>query len=91
MKEKVYLAVALGAGSGRVLAARTDLKSLELEDIHRFSNPGTDLPGGLVWNVLSLYREILHGLKLAVEKYGKDIAALGIDTWGVDFALLDAR
>ncbi len=91
MKEKVYLAVDLGAGSGRVLAARTDLKSLELEDIHRFSNPGTDLPGGLVWNVLSLYREILHGLKLAVEKYGKDIAALGIDTWGVDFALLDAR
>jgi len=91
MKEKVYLAVDLGAGSGRVLAARTDLRTLELEDIHRFDNPGTNLPGGLVWNILSLYREILHGLSLAVERYGEDITALGIDTWGVDFALLDAQ
>jgi sugar (pentulose or hexulose) kinase len=91
MKEKVYLAVDLGAGSGRVLAAKTDFQTLELEDLHRFDNPGTDLPGGLVWNVLSLYREILHGLKLGVQKYGDDIAALGIDTWGVDFALLDAQ
>ncbi len=91
MKEKVFLAVDLGAGSGRVLAARTDFRTFELEDIHRFDNPGTDLPGGLVWNVLSLYREILHGLRLAVERYGDQIAALGIDTWGVDFALLDAQ
>ncbi len=91
MKEQVYLAVDLGAGSGRVLAAKTDLQTLELEDLHRFDNPGTDLPGGLVWNVLSLYREILHGLKLGVQKYGDTIAALGIDTWGVDFALLDAQ
>ena len=89
MKEQVYLAVDLGAGSGRVLAARTDLQTLELEDIHRFDNPGTDLPGGLVWNPLSLYREIVHGLKLSVRKFGENIAALGIDTWGVDFALLD--
>ena len=91
MKEQVYLAVDLGAGSGRVLAARTDLQTLELEDIHRFDNPGTDLPGGLVWNILSLYREILHGLSLAVERYGENITALGIDTWGVDFALLDEQ
>ena len=89
MKEKVYLAVDLGAGSGRVLAAKTDLRTLELEELHRFDNPGTDLPGGLVWNVLSLYHEILHGLKIGVQKHGEDIAALGIDTWGVDFALLD--
>ena len=89
MKEKVFLAVDLGAGSGRVVAARTDFQTFELEDIHRFDNPGTDLPGGLVWNVLNLYREILQGLHLAVERHGNNIAALGIDTWGVDFALLD--
>lgn len=91
MKETVYLAVDLGAGSGRVLAATTDLKTLTLEELHRFDNPGTDLPGGLVWNVLSLYREILQGLRKGVEKYGDSIAALGIDTWGVDFALLDGE
>ncbi|NNC90173.1 MAG: rhamnulokinase [Akkermansiaceae bacterium] len=88
---KVFLAVDLGAGSGRVLAGRTDFESLELEDVHRFENPATDLPGGLVWNPVGLHREILHGLRLAVRKYGDRIAALGIDTWGVDFALLDAQ
>ena len=91
MKEKVFLAVDLGTGSGRVVAARTDFQTFELEDLHRFDNPGTDLPGGLVWNVLSLYREILTGLKIAVERHQGKIAALGIDTWGVDFALLDAE
>lgn len=91
MNEQVYLAVDLGAGSGRVLAAQTSKQSLTLEELHRFDNPGTDLPGGLVWNVLGLYREILHGLKIAVDRFGDRISALGIDTWGVDFALLDAQ
>ena len=90
MNDKVYLAIDLGAGSGRLLAGRTDLKNLDLEEVHRFENPGTNLPGGLVWNVVGLYREIIHGLKLAVARYGERIQSLGIDTWGVDFALLDA-
>lgn len=91
MNDKVYLAIDLGAGSGRLLAGRTDLKHLDLEEVHRFENPGTNLPGGLVWNVVGLYREILYGLKLAVARYGERIQSLGIDTWGVDFALLDAQ
>ena len=91
MSDKVYLAIDLGAGSGRLLAGHTDLRTLKLEEIHRFENPGTKLPGGLVWNVVGLYREILYGLKLAVSKYGSRIKSVGIDTWGVDFALLDAQ
>ncbi len=87
--EKVFIAVDLGAGSGRVIAARTDLNRLHLEDIHRFDNPGTDLPGGSYWNVLGLYREILEGLRRAVEKHGEAIVSIGIDTWGCDFGLLD--
>ena len=59
--EKVFIAVDLGAGSGRVIAARTDFSKLELEEIHRFDNPGTDLPGGSFWNIIGLYREILEG------------------------------
>jgi sugar (pentulose or hexulose) kinase len=88
---KVFLAIDLGAGSGRVIAGQTDARQLELEEIHRFDNPGTELPGGAVWNVVGLFREILHGLQRAGERYGDRIAAIGIDTWGVDFGLLDDR
>jgi rhamnulokinase len=88
--EKVFIAIDLGAGSGRVIAARTNLSKMELEEIHRFDNPGTDLPGGSFWNILGLYREILEGLRRSVERYGENIASIGIDTWGCDFGLIDA-
>ena len=90
-RKQVHLAIDLGAGSGRVLAASTDYtEKLYLEEIHRFDNPGTDLPGGSFWNILGLYRDVLHGIKLAVAKHGDRIKSLGIDTWGCDYALLDA-
>lgn len=85
----VFLAIDLGAGSGRVIAAETDLTDLRLEEVHRFPNPGTDLPGGSFWNIVELFREIREGIRLAVEKYGKRIVSIGIDTWGCDFGLLD--
>jgi len=86
---KVFIAVDLGAGSGRVIAAKTDFNKLELEEVHRFENPGTELPGGSFWNIIGLYREILVGLRSAVERYGENIVSIGIDTWGCDFGLLD--
>lgn len=89
--KKVFIAVDLGAGSGRVIAAKTDFSTLELEEIHRFDNPGTDLPGGSFWNVIGLYREILEGLRRAVERHGESIVSIGIDTWGCDFGLLDGN
>lgn len=91
MTEKVFIAVDLGAGSGRVLAARTDFSTVTLEDVHRFDNPGTELPDGSYWNLIGLYREILEGLRLAVQRYGEKIVSIGIDTWAVDFGLLDQR
>lgn len=87
--QKVFIAVDLGAGSGRVIAARTDFSKLELEEVHRFENPGTELPGGSFWNILGLYREILEGLRRAVERHGESIVSIGIDTWGCDFGLID--
>lgn len=87
---KVFIAVDLGAGSGRVMAARTDFQTLELEEMHRFDNSGVDVPGGSFWNILGLYREILEGLRRAVAKHGEAIVSIGIDTWGCDFGLLDA-
>jgi sugar (pentulose or hexulose) kinase len=89
--QKIFIAVDLGAGSGRVIAAKTDFTTLELEEIHRFDNPGTDLPGGSFWNIIGLYREILEGLRRAVERYGENIVSIGIDTWGCDFGFIDAN
>ena len=86
---KVFIAVDLGAGSGRVIAAKTDFATLELEEVHRFDNPGTDLPGGSYWNIIGLYREILEGLRRAVERHGEAIVSIGIDTWGCDYGLID--
>jgi sugar (pentulose or hexulose) kinase len=88
---KVFLAVDLGAGSGRVMAAKVDSTRLELEEIHRFDNPGTDLPGGSFWNIIGLYREIIEGLRRAVELHGPSIVSIGIDTWGCDFGLIDGH
>jgi sugar (pentulose or hexulose) kinase len=88
---KIFIAVDLGAGSGRVIAAKTDFTTLELEEIHRFDNPGTDLPSGSYWNIIGLYREILEGLRRAVELHGDAIVSIGIDTWGCDFGLLDGK
>ena len=88
---KVFIAVDLGAGSGRVIAATTDFSTLELEEVHRFDNPGTDLPAGSFWNIVGLYREILVGLRRAVERHGENIVSIGIDTWGCDYGLIDAN
>jgi rhamnulokinase len=90
MPTKTFIAVDLGAGSGRVIAATTDFSKIELEEMHRFDNPGTDLPGGSFWNLIGLYREILEGLRRAVEKHGDSIVSIGIDTWGCDHGLLGA-
>jgi len=91
MLDKTFIAIDLGAGSGRVMAAHTDLDTLFLEELHRFENPSTELPGGCYWDVVGLHRNILEGLRRAVEQYGDRIVSIGIDTWGCDYALIDAN
>lgn len=87
----VYLAVDLGAGSGRVVAAIHQGNSLQLEEIHRFSNEGVEINGGCYWNTLGLFESILEGVKLALRKHGESVVSLAVDTWGCDFALLDRQ
>ena len=84
-----YLAIDLGAESGRLILGRLDGERLGLEEIHRFPNGPVRIHGHLHWDVLHLWSEILHGVRLAVHTPG-DLASLGVDTWGVDFGLLDA-
>src|SRR5262245_5989730 len=71
------------------MVGRVGSRELELTEVHRFPNEPVRLPDGLHWDALRLYREVLAGLREAV-RAAPDIASVAVDTWGVDFALLDA-
>lgn len=86
MSQKTVLAVDLGAESGRVMAVHFDGRQLELEEIHRFSNGAVTVRGTLYWDILRLWSEIQTGLSKGM-RYNP--AGIGVDTWGVDFGLLD--
>jgi len=88
MSEQVYLGVDLGAESGRVIAGLWDGKRMKLEEMHRFPNGGVAIADSLRWNTLGLWNEIQTGLTAAAKKFGKSVVSVGVDTWGVDYALL---
>jgi len=84
-----FLALDLGAESGRAVVGRFDGKTLRLEEVHRFANGPIRIHDSLHWNVLSLFAEMKHGLAKAVHEHEGELATIGVDTWGVDFGLLD--
>ena len=80
----VYLAIDLGAGSGRVIAGVVSGGKFSLDEINRFENIPDERNGGLFWNFESLWSGVVEGLKLSVAKYGAEaIRSIGVDTWGV--------
>jgi rhamnulokinase len=87
------LALDLGAESGRAILGQFDGGRLHLSEVHRFTNGPVHLPDSrgkgtrLHWDILRLWSEILHGLGLAAQR--GPLAGMGLDTWGVDFGLLD--
>ena len=83
-----YLALDLGAESGRAIVGSLNEGKLSLNEVHRFGNGPVRLPDGLHWDVLRLWSEIKTGIASAV-KHGAKLEGIGLDTWGVDFALLD--
>lgn len=89
MAAKTYLAVDLGAESGRVMAGRFDGARIELEQMHRFPNGPVRLGGTLRWNLIGLWSEIQNGLREAQSKIGQSAVSVGVDTWGVDFVLMN--
>ena len=88
MRDKVYLAIDLGAESGRVIAGIWNGRKIRLEEVHRFPNGAVAVGNTLRWDVLRLWAEIQHGLTLAGKTFGRKIVSVGADTWGVDFVLL---
>jgi len=87
VRQQCYLGIDLGAESGRVMAGLWDGKGISLKELHRFPNGPVEIGGTLRWDVLRLWQEIQHGLTSAAREYGKSIQSVGVDTWGVDFAL----
>jgi rhamnulokinase len=86
MERRVFGAVDLGASGGRVMAGVVEDGRVRLEPVHRFPNAVVERDGHLRWEFTHLFEEVLHGLARMA-----DMDAIGIDTWGVDYGLLDAN
>ncbi len=86
----VHLAIDLGASSGRVIAGSIQQGKLVLEEVHRFTNDPVRVQDSMQWDVLGLWREIQEGLRQATDKHA-NVHSVGVDTWGVDYVLLDSQ
>src|SRR5580704_17515419 len=89
--QKICLAVDLGAGSGRVVAGIYNGVKLELSEINRFPNDPIRNAESWHWDLDRLFASIKERIVLAIKKYGTAVVSLGVDTWGVDYGLLDAQ
>jgi rhamnulokinase len=91
MKSRTFIAIDLGAESGRVVAGVFDGSKLTVEEIHRFPNTPVKIGGSLHWDVLRLFSEMQTGLAAAARNRGGAPVSVGVDTWGVDYALIDRK
>jgi rhamnulokinase len=86
-----YLAFDLGAESGRAMLGTIAKDKLQLEELHRFPNVQIEQSGHIRWDARYLFDELKKGLALAAKQGHADLVSVGVDTWGVDFGLLDKR
>ncbi len=88
--QKKFIGFDLGAESGRCVVGELKEGKLKLTEVHRFPTPNVSYSAGIFWDVLKMYQELLKGLSLARAKFGSTYSGISIDTWGVDYVLLDA-
>ena len=88
--KSVYLAVDIGASGGKVFVGSIEKSKLVIEEVNRFKNDPVDINGISFWNILSLYKSIVESIE-KVQNKDNEILSLGIDTWGVDFGLLNKK
>lgn len=92
MAGSLYIAIDLGAGSGRVFLAGLDGGAMLLEEVQRFHYPPVEIAGHLRWDVVTIFDQIKEGLRNAgarARELGREIHSVGVDSWGVDYGLLD--
>src|SRR5512135_309299 len=85
------LAFDMGAESGRAILGTLENGRLDLRELYRFANRPVRVPDGLHWDLLHLWSEIVNGLNQSAKLADVNIASIGLDTWGVDFGLLDGN
>ena len=88
MNNNLFLAVDLGASSGRLILGEKINGKIETEEVYRFENGITEIDGSLCWDIKGIFNHIIEGLKHCKE-IGKIPSAMAIDTWGVDHVILD--
>src|SRR5262245_3624700 len=94
MNEPLYIAVDLGAGSGRVFLGGMSSMEVLLKEIHRFQYAPIERNGHLRWNAARIFTEIKTGLREASEwarQFGRPIVSIGVDSWGTDYGLIDTE
>ena len=87
---KYYLAIDIGASSGRHIIGYINGNEIETVEIYRFSNGVIEKDGHLIWNIEHLFQEVKNGIKKALELF-PSIESMSIDTWGVDYVLLNGE
>jgi len=90
----MYIAIDLGAGSGRVFLAGLDAGAMRLEEVRRFHYPPVEVAGHLRWNVTNIFEEVKQGLRTAGERareLDREIHSVGVDSWSVDYGLIDDK
>ena len=87
MASEKYLAIDIGASSGRAIVGTLEDGKITLEEMHRFENGPTERGGSLYWNIESIFAELKEGVRKSLAKY-PDIKSMGIDTWGVDYVIV---
>ncbi|KKL85562.1 hypothetical protein LCGC14_1953460, partial [marine sediment metagenome] len=83
------LAFDIGASSGRAIVGILENEILKLDEIYRFRNEGVCVNNSLYWDVLRIFQKMKKSLLIYVKKYGHILDSIGVNTWGVDFVLLD--
>jgi rhamnulokinase len=87
--KKRFIGFDLGAESGRCIVATIRDEKITLEEVHRFTTHKRRYEKGFHWDILAIYEEIIEGLVKAQEAFGPDFGGIGVDTWGVDYVLVD--
>ena len=85
-----YIAVDLGASTGRVILGEVNKRKIAFDEIYRFENGPIEENGSLRWDFQKLLGDIKTGIKKAVKKADGKIESIGVDSWGVDFGLIDS-
>ncbi|RLD72357.1 MAG: rhamnulokinase [Bacteroidetes bacterium] len=91
MDKRRYVAFDLGAESGRAVIGSFDKGLLNCKEVYRFPNKSTAMGGQLYWNMIGIYDHLLEGLKTCTKLVGQGINGIGVDSWGVDYCLIDAQ